>query len=95
MLRLPISPSLCRAGVTVPVFMAWNKEAPVQLDHLSRTDVLLISQVSVQQRRVTRRGIFFRNIFVMEVAVVICRSNTVSEEKQVLKVTEGYQVKVR
>ena len=49
--------------------------------------MLLISQVSVQQRHVTRTEEYFLGIFLLRrVVVVICRSNTVGE-KQVLKVT--------
>lgn len=52
-------------GVTVPSLMAWNKEAPVQLDHLSknRCTAYLTGECPAEARNQKRN--IFRNIFVM------------------------------
>lgn len=50
-----------------PRFMAWNKEAPVKLGHLSknRRATYLTGECPAEARN-QNRGIFFRNIFVMK-----------------------------
>ena len=65
-LRLLISP-ISAERYTCPRFMAWNKEAPVKLDHLSKDGraTYLTGECPAEARN-QNRGIFFRNIFVTE-----------------------------
>ena len=82
MLRLLSSPNLCRVGITVPVLRPGTRR--LRLDHLSkdRGATHLTAECPAEARN-QNRGI----LLLWRVAVVICRSNTVSGEKQVLKVT--------
>ena len=65
-----------------PRITAWNKEAPVRSLVQGQRCTHLTGECPAEARN-RNRGIFL----LWKVAVVICRSNTVSGEKQALKVT--------